>query len=278
MARFICAVHAENRTPRAYALVEQMPGPDGVVYRVDRLHRLDGDDPHGALADALAAEPQYAGATTVVTTGGQPAADALHATGPSAVAVHLLRGRPGDADALSVTEQVLVDTFEGLYRARAVDLPGVLDEASGVLAALYREADLEAAAPDGDRDAEGDLDDEGVGSGGAAPDTVEQSGGETAVSTGVVTRGRNTELLAAEAEDRPRLGRLAAATGVAPRDLGEPRAPALALALACWYGEFAADELPTTDMADEAARSRMKRRNPAKPTGTPRPGYVRAGG
>ena len=35
---------------------------------------------------------------------------------------------------------------------------------------------------------------------------------------------------------------------------------AIALALACWYGEAARDDLPTTDKADEAIANRVRRR------------------
>jgi len=250
MARFLCAVHAPDATPRAYALIEVTDGP---TYVVRDLREVSGDDARQSVLDLLTSEPQYVGQTTVVTTGGQRAADAFHDVGPSAVAVTL---GAGDAAAHDVSAQVLVDTFERLYRAGAVEVPGTLDAASAAIEAMYTEADLDAAAPDSDRDAEGDLDDEG-----ASPDAtvVEQSGSEANVSTEVIERPITTDEASAAAVDaRQPQARTAASTG-AEVDLGKVEAVALALALGCWYGETSRDDLPQTDRADDALANRVNR-------------------
>lgn len=261
MARFICAVHSADATPQTAALVEVLDGPS---YAVRALRRVDGVD---ALTSMLASEPQYAGQTTVVTTGGQRAADAIHEHGPSAVAVTLLGGRSGDADAHDVSVQVLVDTFERLYRDGAVTIPGTLDAASAAVDALYAASDLDAAAPAGDRDANGDLE---AGSttmagttipgSGPSPTVVEQSGSAAPVSTEVVKAPVTADEASAAAVDaRESVGRVASSTGAPAPDLGEHEAEALALALACWYGEASRDSLPATDKADEAIANRVNR-------------------
>lgn len=266
MARFICAVHAPDAAPRALALVEQLPG-DEPTYAVREMRTLDGDI--GAVGDVLASERQYAGQTTLVTTGGQRAADALHAVG-GAVAVSLLADSGGDADAHDVSAQVLVSTFERLYREGAVEAPGSLDLASAAIDALYTHADLDAAAADSDRDAEGDLDDSGettlagtsVAGRGPSPTVVEQSGSAAPVSTETVERPiTGDEASAAAVDARERVARVASATGGEAPDLGEHEAAALALALACWYGEMSRDDLPETDQADEALANRVNRPN-----------------
>ena len=122
MARFLCAVHAPSAAPRAFAIVEvQDDGPEpSYVVRDLRSTAVpegaEGGDPFRPVFDAIASEPQYAAQTTVVTTGGQRAADAIHEHGPSAVAVTVLGTDGADADAHDVSLQVLVDTFERLYR------------------------------------------------------------------------------------------------------------------------------------------------------------------
>ena len=254
MARFLCAVHAPDAAPLAFALLEVMDGPDGPTYAVRDLREVGGGDARQTVLDALAAEPQYAGQTTVVTTGGQRSADAFHDAGPSAVAVTL---GAGDVDAHDVSAQVLVDTFERLYRAGAVEVPGTLDAASTAIEAMYSAADLDAAAPDSDRDAEGDLDDDGPD--GPSAVTVEQSGGEANVSTETIKRSVTADEASAAAVDaREPQARVAASTG-ADVDLGDAEPVALALALGCWYGETSRDGLPQTDRADEAIESRANR-------------------
>lgn len=289
MPRFVCAVHTEGGPPAAFALVEQLPGDAaGPTYRVERLHTLAPDAGFGPVTDALAAEPQYAAQTTVVVTGGQRAADALRKVGPSAVAVTLIGDRSGDADALSASEGALVDTFEGLFRAGAVDVPGTLDEGSNAVAALYRAADLDAAAPDGDYDAEGDVaderavgilgiegDDQALADGTGPADDRPPADAATARAGGPINGRESTEMGTADL-DRDRRGRIAAQTGAAPPELGEHRAVALALALACWYGEWSRDDLPTTDKADEAIADLARATGPASnpKTGADRPSYL----
>ncbi|MDT0630768.1 hypothetical protein RQM47_07285 [Rubrivirga sp. S365] len=266
MARFFCAVHAPDATPRAFALVEQLPGDDAPTYAVRDLRRLSGDDPTQTVLDVVASEPQYAAQTTFVLTGGQRAVDALHERGPSGVAVNLLDGGSADADALDVPLQVLVDTFEWLYRTDAVDVPGRFDAASDAVDALYTSADLDAAAPDSDRDPDGDLtdDDESetlagteVEGDGPKPAVIEQSGGEADVSTEVIRTPITMDDASAAAVDAERrVGRVAASTNGPAPDLGDHADVAIALALACWYGETSRDELPATDKLDEALAAR----------------------
>ncbi len=257
MADFICAIHAPDATPRAFALVEQLPGGAVPTYAVRDLRALSGDDPTREVLDALSSEPQYAGQTEFVTTGGQRAADALRQRGPSATAVTLTGSAPGDADAMDVPAQVLVDTFERLFREGAVTVPGTLDAASDVIDTLYTVTDLDAAAPGSDRDRDGDLDDEDQG---PDPTIVEQSGSAANVSTATIKAPITADEASAAAVDAERrVARLASATGAPAPDLGQHEATALALTLACWYGEATRDDLPVTDKADEAITNRVNR-------------------
>ena len=265
MARFFCAVHAPDATPRAFALVEQLPGDGDPTYAVRDLRALSGDDPTQTLLDVVASEPQYAAQTTFVLTGGQAAVDALRERGPSGVAVTLPGDGSADADALDVPLQVLVDTFEWLYRTDAVDVPGDLDAGSGAVDALYSAADLDAAAPDSDRDPDGDVTGNesetlaGTTVAGSGPDavTVEQSGSEANVSTERVEAPVTmAEASAAAVDAERRVGRVAADTNGPAPDLGDHADVAVALALACWYGEASRDELPATDKLDEALAAR----------------------
>ena len=268
MARFLCALHAPDATPQAFALVEQMTDGDAPTYAVRDLRALSGDDPTQTVLRAIASEPQYAGQTAFVTTGGQRSADALHENGPSAAAVTLLDGESGDADAHDVSSQVLVDTFERLYRAGAVTIPGTLDAASNAVEVMYTVADLEAAAPDGTRDDDGDItaDGETDTMGGTSYEghpgraVIEQSGNEANVSTEVIKAPVDADdVVTAAADAERRVARVASATGGPAPDLGEHEATALALALACWYGETTRDDLPQTDKADEAIANRTGR-------------------
>lgn len=285
MAHFICALHAPDAAPRAFALVEVMNSgsADGPTYAVRDCRALTGDDPTATVLDAVAAEPQYAGQTTFVSTGGQRAVDALHDRGPSAAAVTLLTGdTSADADAHDVRLQVLVDTFERLYRDGAVEVPGTLDAASAAVDAIYGAADLEAGAADSDRDEAGDLDEgetrtlAGTSVRGDGPDAVvvEQSGTEANVSTEAVEAPVTADEASAAAVDaRDRVGRVAAPTNGPAPDLGDHADAATALALACWYGEVSRDDLPATDKADEALATRSRRadqRNPQRTENRPR--------
>lgn len=257
MPKFIAAIHATGETPHAVALVETGVSESGATYTVRTVRAL-GDKPLDAIETMLASEEQYVGNTVVVTTGGQRAADALHAQGPSAAAVTLRKGSSADRDAHDTTTQVLVDTFEMLYRGGAVMMPTPTETASGALRALYQGADLDNAAPEGDRNEDGDIDADSAS--GPSAVEIEQSGSSAALSTETVKRpvGAREASAAAAAMDT-RIGRIAAETNEAAPDLGEHEAPALALALAVWYGETTADELPQTDQADEVNQKRAKR-------------------
>ena len=267
MARFLCALHAPDAQPRAFALVEVLTDGPEPTYAVRDLRAL-GDDATQTVLDVVASEPQYAGQTTFVATGGQRAVDALHEHGPSAAAVTLTAdGTSGDVDAHDVPLQVLVDTFERLYRAGAVSIPGTLEAATQAVDTLYAQADLEAAAPDSDRDASGDIDggasetlsgDAVPGSGPSAV-TIEQSGSAASLSTETIESPITADEASAAivASDR-RVGRVAASTGAPAPDLGAGADTAVALALACWFGEVSRDDLMQTDKADEALADRAE--------------------
>ena len=258
MAQFIAAVHSSDASPRAMALVETSDTPQGAHYTVREVREIGEWD---ALNSFLASEPQYVGQTSVVTTGGQNAADALHAHGPSAAAVTLRAGNSADRDALDVSVQVLVDTFEMLFRAGSIDVPITSEAASDAARALYHGADVDNAAPEGDRDTEGDLE---ASTDSPEPDVIEQSGSAAATSTEVIKSPitvREATVAAVEAAERA--GRIAADTGAEAPSLGDHEATALALALAVWYGEATADDLPLTDQADEV-NSKRARRNAAR--------------
>ena len=269
MSSFLCALHAPSGTPTALALVERRSG-ESPSYAVRALRTLSGDDPIRDLTSLLASEPQFVANATVVTTGGQAVADAIHERGPSAVAVSLLDGAAGVSDAHDVSTQTLVDTFERVYRAGDVEIDASLDLASAAANALHAAADLEAAAPDSDRQPDGDLaagrDGETDALGGASysgrgPDAtvVEQSGSAESVSTETVESPISpAEATAAAVDAQTQAGRTATASAQTA-DLGEHADIATALALAVWYGEASRDELPTTDKADEALANRVNR-------------------
>lgn len=271
MPNFICAVSTDaSGNPAAYALVEQAPleTPSAQVrpsYVVRRLTRFDGDDPVEALKNLLAREDRLTGQVTLVVTGGQKVADRFHAGGISAVPVELGAGsRYGDT--IPVDEQTVVDTFEAAYRRRMVEVEDGIDHISDALAALYAAMSDEAGAEDASDEIEALAEEEATGDettivpeDGPKPDVPEQSGDASALGAARVggdERRQDTNPMTT-AEDQPerrgivehRAGNAGAAV-----DLGEHRDVALALALACWYGEYAADELPATDQADEVGR------------------------
>lgn len=258
---FLLALHCDGATPRALAVVERhADGADEPTYTVHDLRRLDGDDP---TTDALAvlAAPEHVARTLVVATGGQPAADALRARGPSAVAVTLLDGRAAaGADVHTATAGELANTFARVYRAGGVAVAGGVDDAADAVRALDAAADPEASAEDRDetRDADGTVDEgttttlsgDTVAGDGPAPAVVRQSGGQKAVSTERVdARTDPRDLTAAAVTATDRAGRV---SGASPADAPDLDDAALALGLAVWYAETTRDELPTTDKADEA--------------------------
>ena len=152
-------------------------------------------------------------------------------------------------------------------------VPGSLDAASAAVDAMYGAADLEAAAADSDRDASGDLDTGSttlagttVPGDGPSPTVVEQSGSAAPVSTEVVESPVTADEASAAAVDaRESVARTAASTGADAPDLGDAQDTAVALALACWYGEASRDSLPQTDKADEALAARSKRQDKRNP-------------
>lgn len=257
MATFIAAVHTRDGQPVAFALVEQRPGPRGARYAVRRLHPLKGDGALGHVLDDLAEDQEYVGHTTLVVTGGQQAADRFHDAGPSAVPVTLTGpdNGAGGTDALAVSAQVLVDTFERVYRDGDVDVPGALDYGSDAVGALYTASDLEAIVPEREDDTDTTEAMSGDTYAGRADTatTVAQSGREAGVSTGVIGDERVSDATEMPGTEAPPRGLIAAATGTPPA-VGAHADVALALALATWYGEYVADALPVTDQADEVRR------------------------
>ena len=265
MPRFLAAAHAIDGRPRALALVEQMESSSGPTYTVRELRRL-GDDPYAEINRLMASEPQYVGATQLVVSGGQEVADALHAQGPSAAVVSL-EGGESTLDAAAASAQVLVDTFEWLYRDGAVTVSGDLEHGSAAVDAMYRETDLTNAAADSDRGPDDNLlggsvetlDGVSYRGDGAAAAEIEQSGSEANASTERIERPITTaEASAAAADAETRVGRIAARRADATPSLGDAEDVALALALAVWFGESLRDSLAVTDQADEIPMSRRR--------------------
>ena len=123
---------------------------------------------------------------------------------------------------------------------------------------LATPADLDAAAPDGMRGPDGDLDTYEID--GPNPAIVEESGSAAPLSTEVIQDPLSTDELSAMAVvTHVRVGRVAAATNGPEPDLGEHADTATALALAVWFAEASRDELMPTDKADEASAARARR-------------------
>lgn len=275
MSHFILAVSTSSDTPAAYALAERTTHPerDEADYSIRTFRRFDGDDPVSAVADLLADEEQYAGRTTLVVMGGQGVADRFGEAGLSAVPV--LVGASGSSDALRATEQTLVDTFEAVYRRRTVEMPNEQEETSAVLSALYAAMSTDAGADEASPQMEALARQETTGetttpvpADGPSPAVPELSGSSAPLSTAKIggdadDRTATVDEAATATADHG----LVDARNAGPADLGEHRDLALALALACWYGEFGTDDVPMTDQADETARDarvREKRRRKAQ--------------
>lgn len=264
MSHFICSIVTDaSGAPAAYALTEQAParGDDLPTYHVRALGRFADSDPVETIRDLLADEEQYAGRTTLVATGGQPGADRFADAGLSAVAVSL--GERADDDVLRASEQTLVDTFAAVYRFGTVEMPGTQEEASAVVAALYAAMSDDAGAEDASEEMEALAEEEATGvaaepvpADGPKPDTAGLSGSSAALSTAKIggdESDRNATVDEAATGPDAKRGRVDDRNDGAA-DLGEPRDLALATALGIWYGERRADDLPTTDQADETAR------------------------
>ena len=259
MSQFICAVSSDRSgTPSAFALAEKQASPAGSRYVIRDLETL-GDEALTTLQNRLAADPQYAGQVTLVMDGGRKRAQTAHDTiGLSVVPVQIVAGESPSRDALGVSPAELVDTFEGLYRAGAIAFQNADDLASAALSALYVHAEAGAGAADDDR-----FEDEEMPTAAAVDgpqSTIEQSGNATELSTTVVGEGAAKALKDSMEGARPAAR---ADRGFDDVDLGEHRAPALALALAAWYGEFSDEAVPLTDQAAATAR-RQQVRNAAR--------------
>lgn len=277
MSHFICSVTTDSSdVPAAFALTEQVPGrgDDLPSYHVRTLGCLTGTDPVEAVQDLLADEEQYAGRVTLVVTGGQPVADRFSKAGLSAVAVVL--GERADGDVLRASEQTLVDTFAAVYRHGTVEMPNEHEASSSVLAALYAAMSDDAGADEATPEMEALAEEETTGEAaapvpedGPKPDTAGLSGSSAALSTAKIGGDESDRnATAAEAATGPdrKTGRIDDSSAGAA-ELGEHRDLALAVALACWYGEHRADDLPMTDQADETAREarvRERRRRAAR--------------
>ena len=280
MPHFICSVSTASDAPAAYALTEQVPSRDGgrPSYHLRELGRFGSNDPVDVVQDVLADEAQYAGNVTVVVMGGRQAADRFADVGLSAVPVAV--GERADGDTLRTSEQTLVDTFASVYRHRAVEMPGTMDHVSDVLAALYNAMSEDAGADEASPEMEALATEETTGEptepipdDGPNPDVIAQSGSSAALSTAQVGGDESDrDATVDEAMTAPDQRRgLVDDRNDGPvdfgADFGEVRDLALAVALACWYGEYSADELPLTDQADETARAeriRERRRRAAR--------------
>lgn len=273
MATFICAVSTDDREPVAYALVEQAEPTETTraSYVVRDLGRFGENDPADHLKSLLASEPQMVAHSVVVTTGGQPTADRFQKSGLSAVPVETGGGPSRDGDTISVVEQTLVDTFAAVNRRSSMEVPGTLDSGSEAISALYAAMSDDAGAENASEETEalaarqgGDADAEAPPEDGPSPDIVEQTGSASRLSTARIggdqpRRGDADSLVTGEVmserqglvDDHSR--------SIEAVELGEHRDVSLALALAVWYGEYVADELPTTDQADEIPRTRRVR-------------------
>lgn len=259
MSQFICAVATNGSgAPAAFALAEKQDTPTGSRYVVRDLETL-GANAYSTLQARLASSREYAGHVVFVTDGGRKGATAAHdAVGMSAVPVEIVAGQSGGADALNVSPAELVDTFEGLYRAGAVEVSASDALVSSALSALYVHGDSDAGGVDDDR-----YDDEDIPTAASLDgpqSTVRQSGNAVGTSTAVVG---DATAMAAKASLEGGRPAARADRGFSDVDLGEHRAPALALALATWYGEWSAESVPMTDQAARTAR-RNQVRNAAR--------------
>lgn len=212
MSMFLCGVHVTDDQPAAFALFEALGGASP-RYALRALREIDSA---AALSDALASERQYAGAVTVVTTGGKAAVKALH-TAASATP-YTVTDRLG-AKGETVSGQQLADTFERLFRDGAVATPSSDALATAAFEALHRASDLDAVATDSDRNPEGDLED---GAPGSIQPTLDGASyaGEGAAAARVVAGGSRAV---------PRTGRHV--------EVSHPAAAAVAIAL--WHAERA---------------------------------------
>jgi hypothetical protein len=271
MSVFICAVSTEGRNPTAFSLLEQTPGPAGgrPTYTVRDIGRFGDNDPFSHLRDLLAGGEEMAGQTVIVASGGRPVMERFRDEGISTVPVELGGGASRDGDTLAVTEQTLVDTFQLVYRQSIVDSPGGLDHVSEAIHALYGAMSDDAGADDAS-ESYADVDlasgagepDERQG-GDVSPTVVEQTGtAESASTARVGGRQEDRDMLAAgEPDVETPAGRVdQRAASEDSVDLGDQRDVALALALAVWYGEYSATEVPTTNQAGMTPRARGVRR------------------
>lgn len=274
MSVFLCAVSTEKDRPTAYALFEQSDTEAGRHYSLRDLGHFGDEDPVAHLQNRLAADEQMVGRVTVLTTGGQKAAETLHKGGLTAVAIETEAPRSRDGDTLAVTEQQLVDTFGALYRHTAIQMSGEFDGVSEALAALYVAMSDDAGADEASEEMEALAESELTGETVEAPaaegpkaDVVEQSGSAENTSTaqiGNTTGGdrstKDAKFFVPEELGPDRQGRADDRQSEYGRvELGEARATALALALGVWYGEFSTTDLPATDQAGETSRARQVR-------------------
>lgn len=263
MSAFICAVSTHKRNPVAFALLEQFPGvgDEKPSYALREIARLATEDPLADLRARLARDEQMAGHTIVLAEGGRPVAKALHDVGLSSVPVEVgAGGASRDGDTLRVTEQALADTFAIVFRQSGFEAMAESELASDAIRALYVAMSEDGGAEDGPDDYDELLDVEGDGQPGAA--TVAQSGSAEGTSTARVGGDAHDRDMRPMAEgDVATASRAVAAAGAtAEVDLGESRDVAVALGLAVWYGERAADEFPVTDQAGATQRARTVRR------------------
>jgi hypothetical protein len=263
MSTFLCAISTHKRIPVAFALLEQFPGvgDEKPSYSLRAIARLAEDDPLGDLRDRLAREEQMAGHTIVLAEGGRKVANALHEVGLSSVPVEVGSGGASrDGDTVVVTEQALADTFALVFRQSGFESLADSELASEAVRALYVAMSEDGGAEDGPDEYDELLDGEADDAPAAA--TIAQTGTAEAVSTARVGGEASSRDVRPMAEGEVgSSGRdVAPAGNPQPVDLGESRDVAVALALAVWFGERSADELPVTDQAGATQRARSVRR------------------
>jgi hypothetical protein len=295
MSHFICAVHTESGVPTAYSIVEQVldrKSGSRPHYEVRALARFESEEPIAELQDALAADEQLTGQIVIVTDGGRPAAEGLARSGMTSVPVEIMQENSSfrAQGTIRVAAQNLVDTFETAFRNRRVVLPDGIENADAAVRALYLAASDEAGAEDASPELEALSMEEEDGESAEVPSEVTTMSGDTfhasereiRGSADVPTLTGSSDGLSAteireDRENDPR-GRRSTANalplapgaesrgqtttsnpGTGSVELGENEDVALCLALACWYGEYSADELPVTDQATRTPRQQQVR-------------------
>jgi hypothetical protein len=270
MPGYICAISTRGREPAAYALVEQAREHEArrPMYTIHDIGRFGEGSAIEQLQDLLAGDPVIPGRTVLVVQGGHRVAGGFHDAGMTAVPVETQPPGSRDGDTISVSEQTAIDTFEGMYRRTEVAVRGENELAARAIRALYLVMSDDAGADDIPDHLAAEIPDE-VGppppEDDAKPDVIALSGRETSISTAIVADQEHPHdmlpLAVDEAEPRRRGLVDEGPNTTLEVDMGDDHDIAMALALAVWYGEYSADEVPVTDQAATSRRARDVRRN-----------------